>query len=263
MPQSRPLHLFISYAHEDDPYRRELETHLIALKRQGLIKIWSDRAIEAGQEWEKSISEQLEAADIILLLISSDFLASEYIYNRELKRAVERHNASQARVIPVFLRPCDWKGTPFGKLQGVPDNAKSISQWRNLDEAFNHVTQAVRRAAESLSEKSDQTQYIDLSPRPQAQDDAVRGTFRAGSESLYPLETQTPIQNTHSNKGIKATTFWAWLGAGVAVTIAIGLSATFIYFNKPVPIDCFMNARSSIAACGNINLGNTKINGSD
>lgn len=159
MAQPRPL--FISYAREDDPFRRGLETHLNLLRQQGLVEIWSDRAIEAGQEWEKSIHDALEAAEIILLLISPDFLASEYIYDKELKRAMERHEAGQARVIPVFLRPCDWKGAPFGKLQGVPDNAKPISQWRDRDEAFNRVTQAVRKAAlDRPMPEADSTGYL-------------------------------------------------------------------------------------------------------
>lgn len=122
--QTSMLRVFISYAHEDNPFRQKLETYLSPLRREGLVEIWSDRAIEPGQEWEQSIHDALEAAEIILLLISPDFLASEYIYDKELKRAMQRHEAGKARVIPVFLRPCDWKGAPFGKLQGVPDDAK-------------------------------------------------------------------------------------------------------------------------------------------
>jgi formylglycine-generating enzyme required for sulfatase activity len=151
MAQPRPIRLFISYAHKDEPFRKELEMHLGPLKRQNVVEIWSDRAIEPGQEWEKSISEQLSTADIILLLISPDFLASEYIYDKELTRAMERHETSESRVIPVFLRPCDWKGEPFGKLQGVPDDAKSVTKWADRDEAFTLVAQAVRKAAEILS----------------------------------------------------------------------------------------------------------------
>jgi formylglycine-generating enzyme required for sulfatase activity len=146
----RPLRLFISYAHKDNLSRQELETHLSLLKKQGLVKIWSDQAIEPGQEWEQSIHDGLEAAEIILLLISPDFLASEYIYDKELKRAMERHNTGEARVIPAFLRACDWKGASFGKLQGVPDDATPISQWKDRDEAFTRVAQAIRRAVEAL-----------------------------------------------------------------------------------------------------------------
>lgn len=147
MTQRCPLRLFISYAHEDDPFRQKLETHLSSLKRQGVVEIWSDRTIEPGQEWEQSISQQLEIADVILLLISPDFLASDYIYENELIRALERHEAGEARVIPVFLRRCDWRDEIFGKLQGVPDNAKPISQWEDCDEAFQAVVSAIRQAA--------------------------------------------------------------------------------------------------------------------
>lgn len=151
--EPRPLRLFISYAHEDDSLRRELEDHLSPLKRQGTVEIWSDRSIEVGQKWEESISERLKVADIILLLISRGFLASKYIYDRELALAMERHESKETRVIPVFLRPCDWEDEVFGKLQGVPDDAKPITEWDNRDRAFTSVARAIRKTAEILIEE--------------------------------------------------------------------------------------------------------------
>src|SRR5512144_2041494 len=146
MIQPGPLRLFISYAHKDDGFRRDLESHLSPLRRQRVLEVWSDRQIDVGQEWWPEIRSNLEAADLILLLISSDFLASDFCCERELKRAMERHEAGEACVIPVFLRPCDWKGAPFGTLQGVPDDAKPITEWENRDRAFTIIAQAIRRA---------------------------------------------------------------------------------------------------------------------
>src|SRR5712692_8907637 len=102
--------------HNDEGVRNQLEKHLSALKHQGLIETWHDRRITAGQAFDQEIDAHLESADVILLLISSDFLASDYCYKREMGRAVERHEVGSAIVIPVILRPCDWHDTPFGKL---------------------------------------------------------------------------------------------------------------------------------------------------
>lgn len=138
MSQTPPLRLFISYSHKDDNFRHELETHLATLRRQGVITVRSDRQTEAGAEWEQTIREELETADIILLLVGPDFLASDFCHGQELKRAMERHETRAARVIPVFLRHCDWKGETFGKLQGVPDNAKPVAAWSDRDQSLYH-----------------------------------------------------------------------------------------------------------------------------
>src|SRR5947209_3541721 len=111
-----PVEVFCSYAHEDEALHRELEKHLSLLRRQGLISEWHDRQILAGDEWAADIDQHLETASIILLLISPDFFASDYCYGVELQRALERHQANEARVIPILLRPVSWEGTPFSKL---------------------------------------------------------------------------------------------------------------------------------------------------
>jgi hypothetical protein len=142
--------LFFSYNHQDEVLRNKLETHLSLLKRQGLIEPWHDRRITAGSELDAAISEHLEAADVILLLVSSDFLASEYCYSKEMMRALERHEAREARVIPVILRPCDWHSAPFGKLLAAPRDGKAITMWPNEDEAFTDVAVKVREAVKAL-----------------------------------------------------------------------------------------------------------------
>jgi GTPase SAR1 family protein len=137
-----PLNLFISYAHEDEPLLRQLEVCLSPMRQQGLIDDWHDRLILAGDEWERDIDKHLEAASIILLLISPDFLAS---YDKEMQRALECHKCEEARVIPVIVRPCDWEHSPFAHLQCLPRNKKPIMTWKNQDEAFDAIAQELRR----------------------------------------------------------------------------------------------------------------------
>src|SRR5438874_11812765 len=123
----KSVEVFYSYAHEDEKLRDELKKHLANLKRQSVITDWYDRDISAGTEWNEEIARHLESAKVILLLISPDFMNSDYINDVEVKRAMERHESEEARVIPIILRPVDWQGTPFSKLQGLPTDAKPFA----------------------------------------------------------------------------------------------------------------------------------------
>jgi len=147
---SPPIELFISYSHKDEALREQLGTHLSFLKRQGVIDEWHDRRIGAGQEWAGAIDEHLDSADVILLLISADFLASDYCYDREMTRALERHDAGDACVIPVILRSVDWRGAPFAKLQALPREAKPVTSWPDRDEAVTAVARGIRTVVEGL-----------------------------------------------------------------------------------------------------------------
>jgi TIR domain/NACHT domain len=140
-----PVSIFYIYAREDELLREQLERHLRLLRRQGLISEWHDRQILPGAEWAKEIDAHLDSASIILLLISSDFLASDYCYGVEMQRALERHNRGEARVIPIFLRPVDWKQAPFAHLQGLPRDGKAVTLWNNQDEAFADIVHQLRR----------------------------------------------------------------------------------------------------------------------
>ena len=141
--------VFYSYASADELPRVELEKHLALLKREGLLETWSFRNIDAGQEWKKVIDNNLNAASIILLLISADFLASDYCWDIELKRALERHDRGEAVVIPVILRPCDWKSAPFAKLQALPESGRPVTNWRPRDRAWANVVAGLRRIIQS------------------------------------------------------------------------------------------------------------------
>ena len=142
-----PVELFFSYSHKDEKLRDKLEPHLAMLKRDKVIKAWHDRKISAGTEWAQAIDDNLNSAGIILLLISADFLASDYCYDVEMQRAMERHEAGEARVIPIILKPVDWNGAAFGKLQAFPTNAKAVTLWSNRDQAFTNIAQGIRQAA--------------------------------------------------------------------------------------------------------------------
>jgi hypothetical protein len=144
------LNVFYSYAHEDESWRRELEKHLSMLKRQGFITGWHDREISAGTEWAGEIQAHLDAAQLILLLVSPDFLASDYCYSIEMTRAIERHAAREARVIPIILRPCDWTYSPLSKLQVLPQDGHAVTSWPNRDTAFLNITEGIRRVVHEL-----------------------------------------------------------------------------------------------------------------
>lgn len=144
------VEIFYSYSHGDQKLRGELDKHLAILRRQGLIRGWHDRQIEAGSEWANQIDERLNAADIILLLVSADFLASDYCYSVEMERALQRHEAGEARVIPIILRPCDWTNAPFSKLQALPRDTKPVTAWPSRDEAFLNVAKGIRAVVEAM-----------------------------------------------------------------------------------------------------------------
>jgi tetratricopeptide (TPR) repeat protein len=144
------IDIFYCYAREDRILRDKLEIHLGTLKQLGKITSWYDRNISAGEEWEREIDDHLNKAHIILLLISPYFMHSDYSYSKEMKRAMERHGAQNARVIPIILRPVDWEDTPFSQLQVLPTNSKAVTSWRNQDEAFLDIVKGIRKAIKEL-----------------------------------------------------------------------------------------------------------------
>ncbi len=138
--------LFISYAHRDDRYRGQLVTHLAGLRWQGVIDDWHDRRIAPGKEWRDEIDQNLAAADCVLLLVSPDFLASDYCYSIEMQHALEKHRGGRALVIPVIVRPADWQHTPLRDLEALPKDAKPIVEWAQRDRAWLNVIEGIRRA---------------------------------------------------------------------------------------------------------------------
>jgi WD40 repeat protein len=137
------IEIFCCYAREDQSLLLKLRTHLAFLEREGSLKIWHAQDISPGTEWEEEINKHLNTAHIFLLLISPAFLASEYCYSKEMKRAMERHQGGEARVIPILLRPSVWQETPFAKLQVLPKNARAVAEWRDRDQAWFAVAQGI------------------------------------------------------------------------------------------------------------------------
>ena len=146
----KPLHVFCCYARTDQSYLFELNKRLIPLQREGLIVVHADINISPGEDWEQKIYHYLNTAHVILLLVSTDFIASEYCYSTEMMRALERHNAGDARVIPIILRPVDLRRVPFGKIQSLPTDAKPVTRWSDQDDAFLDVINGIEEVIEYL-----------------------------------------------------------------------------------------------------------------
>ncbi len=148
-----PISLFCSYSHRDNALRKRLEIHLSQLHADGIISGWHDRRLVAGTEWDGVIKRELERAGMILFLVSADFLASRYCQDIEVRRAMERHAAGTARVIPVILKPCDWRSALFARLAALPQGGKPVTKWPNRDEAFLDIACGIREAAKGLVER--------------------------------------------------------------------------------------------------------------
>lgn len=145
-----PVDLFYSYAHEDEKLRDELAGHLKIMERRNVIRLWHDRCIAPGQNWDHEIDTQLTTADLVLLLVSADFINSDYIWGHELDTAMQRHKNGEASVVPVMLRSVDITGAPFADLQGLPSDLRAVTSWPNRDEAWTDVAKGIRRTVEHI-----------------------------------------------------------------------------------------------------------------
>ena len=146
--------IFISYAHADEDLKNELDKHLTGLKRSKKIETWNDRQLIAGQEWDEVIKTELERSDIILLLISIDFIASQYIWDKELATAMKRHEEGTARVVPIILKNCLWQEMPFAKLQALPRNAKPVTTYAIDDDAYTEISVSLNQLVNSMIKKT-------------------------------------------------------------------------------------------------------------
>ena len=181
------IDIFISYAHKDRELREELAKHLSSLRQQSIINDWFDGDITGGAEWEKELLNHLKTAQIILLLVSVDFLASNFCYHVEMQRALARHDENIACVIPIILRPTDWKDTPLATLQALPINGKAITLWPDRDEAFVDVVEGIKRAIRDLQRSAAHPNPI-VSPIPQKQPSSLSA----------PPDIQSTLPRTHS-----------------------------------------------------------------
>jgi hypothetical protein len=183
--------VFISYSHQDQALRQELDKHLSNLKRQQVISSWYDGDIIPGTEWRPQIIERLNSAEIILLLISADFMASDFCYSVELAQAIARHEAHQAHVIPILLRPTDWEGAPFAKLQMLPTGARAVTKWPSHDEAFEDVVQGIKKAL-SVAPTNRHLNVADSAAIPSIPRSTSPSTPAAKPSTLKPIARKIP-----------------------------------------------------------------------
>jgi CheY-like chemotaxis protein len=185
-----PVSLFYSYAHEDEALRDELRGHLKILERRGLLSSWHDREIKPGEEWHSRIDAQLQMADLVLLLVSKDFIESDYIFGNELTVAMQRHDAGLSTVVPIIVRAIaieadDREAFPFLRLQGLPTDMRPVTSWPNRDEAWTNVAKGLRATVKAIHEKK--AAAASHSPR--------RGTSRPAEAAAGPREDagQDPV----------------------------------------------------------------------
>jgi TIR domain/Phosphorylase superfamily len=150
-----PIEIFISYSEDDEKFKKQLETHLVMLRREDMIRPWHSQQIELGQEWEQETANHIASAQIILLFVSPSFLASDQLYENEMMRAMERQASGDARVVPIVLRSVDLVKTPFKKLQALPRNGRPIDTWRNADEIWSSIALEIRQLCVQLRESQD------------------------------------------------------------------------------------------------------------
>jgi ABC-type branched-subunit amino acid transport system substrate-binding protein len=163
---TKTLKVFLSYSHSDNAMRVKLEKYLSNLKRQKTIISWYDGEIGAGNDWDQEIDKQLSQANIVLLLISQDFIASDYCYNKEMMRSLERHRRGEACVIPIILRPAHWEVTPLRELQALPTGGKPITCWSNRDKAFLDVARGIQKIVDRLTGNNSTMPLDPVAPDP-------------------------------------------------------------------------------------------------
>ena len=146
------MKLFVSYSHVDKELKDRLVKHLRPLEHENLIEVWVDHQIKAGDDWDKEIAKKLSEADIVLTLVSIDFINSKYCYDVELESALEREATGESKVIPIILRSCLWTKSPLGRLKALPTDGKAVTTWSDVDEALTVVAAGVRDSAITLLE---------------------------------------------------------------------------------------------------------------
>ena len=215
MPQEdqnrKPISLFYSYSysHKDEKLRQALQEHLDPLIQSGMIAEWHDRKIEPGVEWEKEIDRYLSTADIILLLVSPSFVASEYCRSVEVRKALERHARGEARIIPVILRRCRWQLSPFAKLQATPKDARPVVEWPSWDTAFHDVVSKIEAVVDDLQKgvqkargtMSDVKSKTESPGRNPESFEAVVALVAAHREAVLQAKLMTAVHLVHFEPG--------------------------------------------------------------
>ncbi len=179
-----PTKVFISYSHKDEEFKNSLTEHLSGLVRSGAISEWNDRKIVPGTDWSHEINENLKNSDLILFLISSSFLSSDYCVNIEAETALSMHNSGEAQLIPIVIRAVEWSDSPLSKLQGLPKDAKPVASPNN-DEAWVDVIQGIKRHISEFHPKANESIKL------------VKEGIISPSESILEWLDDTEITLTH------------------------------------------------------------------
>jgi hypothetical protein len=206
----QPAEIFFSYAHEDEDLMHDVRRQLIVYDRQKLILKWYDRLIPPGGVWAAEIDERLRQARIILLFVSPHFIESQYCYHVEMTEALRRHEAGQAVVIPIILRPCPWQDSPIGHLQALPKDGKAVTLWSNRDEACLDVAQRVMRVVRGVDEQNVAPAAIEVSRTETSQPSwpEKQGVFIAdSSEAIPPFPGTLSGYRSEENKDFWGNTF--------------------------------------------------------
>jgi TIR domain len=164
----KPATVFISYAHEDAHLFKQLQTHLTILKRQNVIHTWHEGMIAAGEDWRTKAQRELAAADVVLLLASPDFLASDYLYSEHLTRAIERHQRHEMKVIPIIVRECQWTETALGELRALPMTGEPLKKWQDEDAFWKTIAVGIREAITEFSAQQPTTSTEPTFTQPSA-----------------------------------------------------------------------------------------------
>ena len=190
----KKIEIFCCSAPEDQSLLKQLEKHFRPLLRRDEITLWSNTTTSIGLNWKKERQKHLESADIILLLISPDFIDSDHHYHAEMERAIERHDQSggSVRVIPILLRSIDWNDTPFAKFKALPTNALPVAQWKDQDEAFFHIISHVKQAMTDLQAKRQHQQDSSIISPDEKLNDVI--------ESV--VKTSSPVHDQNSSVAI-------------------------------------------------------------
>jgi hypothetical protein len=223
MDQEKTTSVFIAYSRKDIDFLTELRTFLRPLEQNKGVEIWYDGEIVGGEVWEDSIKRALHGADIILLLVSANSLASDYFYGKEVKEAMERHQAHTCTVIPVILKPCGWEDTELASLQALPKDGMAITLWENRDQAYKSVFDGLKAAIQKnqvknkpiIAPQGNQSPVEAIpSPAPASTTDTpVRTrTTRKTVEKTVTTPLPEPITSSASS-----ATNWFYIGGGILV----------------------------------------------
>jgi hypothetical protein len=197
---ARPVKVFYCYARADEEALKHLQKQLKLLERQHLIETWHDRQIVPGTDYAQEIAVHLNQAQVIILLVSPDFLESEYCSGKEMARALQLHREAKVRVVPVLLHPCFWNLTPLKDLQTLPDNGKPVSKWPNQHGAWHNVAVGIHTLVTDVQKQGEQE------PVPKINGAKARGRSRQPQRAERASITEAAVKAKAPKKPLKRQT---------------------------------------------------------